>query len=247
MAKDPAFLWYPADYVTGTMHLDFECKGAYIDLLMLQFQKEHMTLHMIKQVLGDKYEHIWSLISDKFETDGKFFWNQRLRLEKEKRANFCKSRKSNRNSTKDMTNHMSSHMVNVNINEDINKDSLKDRGVGEGNFSYEINLKIPPNILEAAELNQFTHTRNGNKEFVKQQWKTFLIERLAAGKKYLSISDLSEHFLNWNRTKFPKTNGNGTHKQSTTRSAKQSDITNYALEVGKQAFDELSARGKQDG
>lgn len=106
MAKDPAFLFYPGDYISGTMHLDFECKGAYIDLLMLQFQKDHMTLHMIKQVLGHKFDHIWSLINDKFiEKDG-FFYNDRLRREKENRINFCKSRSSNRLSTKHMNNHM---------------------------------------------------------------------------------------------------------------------------------------------
>lgn len=111
MAKDPAFLFYPGDYVTGTMYLDFECKGAYIDLLMLQFQKDHMTLHMIKHVLGHKYEDIWPHIKDKFvEKDG-FFWNERLRKEKEIRIKYSKSRSNNRNSSKDMSNHMTQHMI----------------------------------------------------------------------------------------------------------------------------------------
>lgn len=115
MAKDPAFLFYPGDYIGGTMHLDFECKGAYMDLLMLQFQKDHMTIHMIKQVLGHKFDHVWSLISDKFlEKDGNY-WNERLRVEKEKRAKFCKSRKKNRESTKKVTTHMSSHMENEDL------------------------------------------------------------------------------------------------------------------------------------
>jgi len=37
MAKDPAFLFYPNDYIGGTMGMTFEEKGAYIELLMLQF------------------------------------------------------------------------------------------------------------------------------------------------------------------------------------------------------------------
>lgn len=116
MAKDPAFLFYPGDYISGTMHLDFECKGAYMDLLMLQFQKDHMTIHMIKHVLGHKFDHIWSQISDKFkEKDGKF-WNERLRVEKEKRSSFCKSRKKNREGVKDMTTHMCKHMEDEDIN-----------------------------------------------------------------------------------------------------------------------------------
>jgi uncharacterized protein YdaU (DUF1376 family) len=143
MAKDPAFLFYPGDYVAGTMYLDFECKGAYMDLLMLQFQKDHMSLHMIKQVLGHRFEHIWSLISDKFiEKDGKY-WNERLRVEKEKRIKFCKSRKDNRNSTKDMTPHMSEHMENENINRIINQlENTKGIKIEESNKNYYMYLVV---------------------------------------------------------------------------------------------------------
>jgi len=114
VAKDPAFLFYPGDYISGVMHLDFECKGAYVDLLMLQFNKDRMTIHMIKQVLGHKFEHIWSLISDKFREKDGFYWNERLRIEKEKRITFCESRRNNRNSSNSQGNHMSSHMENEN-------------------------------------------------------------------------------------------------------------------------------------
>ena len=34
MSKDPAFLFYPNDYLGGTMGMTFEMKGAYIDLLI---------------------------------------------------------------------------------------------------------------------------------------------------------------------------------------------------------------------
>lgn len=124
--KDPAFLFYPGDYISGTMHLDFECKGAYIDLLMLQFQKDHMSLHMIKHVLGHRFEHIWSQISDKFQFENGKYWNERLRIEKENRSNYCKSRRNNRNSNKHTSTHMSPHMYkhmedeNEDENEDIN-------------------------------------------------------------------------------------------------------------------------------
>lgn len=118
MAKDPAFLFYPGDYISGTMHLDFECKGAYIDLLMLQFQKDRMTIHMIKHVLGHKYDHIWSHLVDKFSEKDGFFWNERLKLEKELRIKFCKSRKENKLGGSHVTDHVTQHMED--INEDIN-------------------------------------------------------------------------------------------------------------------------------
>lgn len=127
MAKDPAFLFYPNDWTGGTMHLSFECKGAYFDLLMLQFNRGHMTIDMIAQVLGQSMDKIWPQISDKFQTDGKVFWNERLREEKEKRVKFTESRRNNKkgnnqHSKKEthdnhMLGHMTSHMENENENE----------------------------------------------------------------------------------------------------------------------------------
>jgi hypothetical protein len=121
MAKDPAFLFYPGDYISGTMHLDFECKGAYVDLLMLQFQKDHMTIHMIKHVLGHRFDHIWSQISEKFQQKNGKYWNERLKIEKENRSNYCKSRRNNRNGKKHMKEHMLSHMEDEDEDEDINE------------------------------------------------------------------------------------------------------------------------------
>lgn len=122
MAKDPAFLFYPNDWTGGTMHLSFECKGAYFDLLMLQFNRGHMTIDMIAHVLGQSMDKIWPQISDKFQTDGKVFWNERLREEKEKRVKFTESRRNNKkgnnqHSKKEthdnhMLGHMTSHMEN---------------------------------------------------------------------------------------------------------------------------------------
>ena len=35
MAKDPAFLFYPGDWIGGTMGMTFEEKGAYMEILMM--------------------------------------------------------------------------------------------------------------------------------------------------------------------------------------------------------------------
>lgn len=67
--KDPAFLFYPNDYIGGTMGMTFEQKGAYMDLLMMQFNRGHMTNHMICQVLGQTGGQLWDTIKDKFILD----------------------------------------------------------------------------------------------------------------------------------------------------------------------------------
>lgn len=125
MAKDPAFLFYPNDYIGGTMGMTFEEKGAYIELLMLQFNRGHMTLHMIGQTVGQ----LWDKLEDKFIEDENGLWyNERLEDEKDKRKNFTESRRNNKSGNnqytkkkKKQSGHMTSHMENENENEDINK------------------------------------------------------------------------------------------------------------------------------
>lgn len=123
--KDPAFLFYPNDYIGGTMGMTFEQKGAYMDLLMMQFNRGHMTNHMIGQVLGQEGGQLWDTIKDKFIIDGEGrYYNQRLEIEQNKRKQFTDSRKNNRNGKNQYTKkegqvngHMTSHMENR--NEDI--------------------------------------------------------------------------------------------------------------------------------
>jgi len=127
MAKDPAFLFYPNDYLGGTMGMTFEEKGAYIELLMLQFNRGHMTEHMIGQTVGQ----LWVNIKDKFIQDDKGLWyNERLEIEKEKRQNFTNSRRNNilginqyTKKNKNEFGHMTSHMEN----ENRNRNRIKDR------------------------------------------------------------------------------------------------------------------------
>ncbi len=131
MAKDPAFLFYPNDYIGGTMGMTFEQKGAYIELLMLQFNRGHMDGHMIGQTVGQ----IWDEIKDKFVQDEKGLWfNERLDNEKNVRKAYTQSRRNNLSGknqyTKDQkkVGHMTSHMENE--DEDVNKDDRKG-GLGE--------------------------------------------------------------------------------------------------------------------
>lgn len=121
MAKDPAFLFYPNDWIGGTMGMTFEEKGAYMELLMMQFNRGHMTEDMIGRMIGQ----LWLNIKDKFEQDEKgLFYNKRLDEEKEKRKRFTESRNNNRKGKNQYSNksenslaHMTSHMENENVDE----------------------------------------------------------------------------------------------------------------------------------
>lgn len=116
MAKDPALLWYPSDYISGTMGMSFEEKGAYVELLMLQFNRGHMTSDMVGQIVGQT----WDKISFKFKQDADGLWyNERLDIEKNKRKAFTTSRKNNllgTNQYSKKNGHTTSRMENVNEN-----------------------------------------------------------------------------------------------------------------------------------
>lgn len=124
MAKDPAFLFYPNDWLGGTLGMTFEEKGAYMELLMLQFNRGHMDGHMIGQVVGQ----LWVKLQDKFVQDADGLWyNERLEEEQIRRKEFSISRRNNLSGknqyskrgrkTKHMKGHMTSHMENENVNE----------------------------------------------------------------------------------------------------------------------------------
>src|SRR5574343_1424720 len=131
--KDPAFLFYPNDWLGGTLGMTFEEKGAYMELLMLQFNRGHMTGHMIGQTVGQN----WDKIKDKFIQDEKgLYYNTRLEIEIEKRKSFVKSRYNNISGTNQhtkkngkkvahMDGHMTSHMENENI--DIEKGGMGEK------------------------------------------------------------------------------------------------------------------------
>lgn len=91
-----------------------------MELLMMQFNRGHMTSHMCGQVVGQ----LWDKIKDKFTQDDKGLWyNVRLEEEQIKRKKFTETRRNNLSGVNQYTKkgskkagHMTSHMENENIN-----------------------------------------------------------------------------------------------------------------------------------
>lgn len=135
MARDPAFLFYPGDWLGGTMTFSRSHKGAYMDLLMAQFNNGHMALHDIETILGSDFEKMWeSKLKNKFQQDsaGNFF-NQKLENEMVKRKNYTDSRKNNLLKTSSHKEpHMGSHMENENENENRSRKENGKRKGGAG-------------------------------------------------------------------------------------------------------------------
>jgi hypothetical protein len=101
MAKDPAFLFYPGDWTGGTLTFTRELKGAYIDLLMAQFNQGHLPLDDIKCVLGNDFDKLWidKLYKKFIQDENGLFYNVRLEEEQIKRKLYTQSRRDSRTKT----------------------------------------------------------------------------------------------------------------------------------------------------
>jgi hypothetical protein len=98
MAKDPAFLFYPGDWTGGTLTFTRELKGAYMDLLMAQFNHGHLPLEDIQFILGVDFDRLWrEKLQKKFKIDPNgLLYNARLEEEQMKRKAYTQSRRDNR-------------------------------------------------------------------------------------------------------------------------------------------------------
>lgn len=124
--KDPAFLFYSSDFLSGTMLMTDEDVGKYIKLLCLQHQQGHLTEEdMLNMGASVK-------VFSKFKKDeeGKYF-NERLEYEADRRKAYSESRRNNRKkkdtNEKDMKNICNSYEEHMeNENENININNIKD-------------------------------------------------------------------------------------------------------------------------
>ncbi len=128
--SDPAFLFYPNDYLGGTLGMTFEEKGAYIELLMMQFNLGHLQESKILKMLGSSSD-LWESIKLKFVIDENgLYYNKRLEYEQIKRRKYSESRRNNKmgknqhSKSGHMLGHMTTHMIGhmENENENRNKD-----------------------------------------------------------------------------------------------------------------------------
>ena len=118
MSKDPAFLFYTSDFLTGTMTMSDDQVGKFIRLLCLQHQKGDLSEKDMLFICKTYDEDIYC----KFDNvDGKFR-NQRLFEEVEKRRSYSESRRNNRKKKETPTHqeHISNisktylkHMLNI--------------------------------------------------------------------------------------------------------------------------------------
>lgn len=74
MAKDPAFLFYPADASEDTQFLNRLERGCYFDLLKAQKKYRKFSLDLIRKVLGQDFLQCWPAIESVLKKDGELYF-----------------------------------------------------------------------------------------------------------------------------------------------------------------------------
>lgn len=202
MAKDPAFLFYPGDWMTGTMVLSRHLKGCYIDLLIAQFNNGPLSLESIKAVLGID-QASWTVLSKKFQQDSYGnYYNERLATEIEKRKAFTESRKKNgvnggRPPNKPYVKPYANHMGN--LPENINKNEEGEKGVGKGEGFLVSSLPMSTELTaievdSTKEYISIVRQKNLTDQEIKNYWKAFKINNFSKERWYNSRQELLSHF-----------------------------------------------------
>ena len=138
MAKDPAFLFYPSDFLTGTMAMPFEDRGKYITLLCFQHQSGRMTEETIRFLVGSFSD----MLRLKFSRDENgLFFNSRLEEEINKRSDFLESRRNNGRLG-------GRPKKENNLNETYGKANGKPKHKPKHNLPEDVNINENENIIE---------------------------------------------------------------------------------------------------
>lgn len=230
MAKQPYIPFYIGDYIKDTRRLPLSVRGAWVDLLLFMWDEPkkgeitgtmdefagmlscsktecEFVVNLLIEKMVCNHEKLpggkIKIISRRMKKDAEISLKRSLSGKKSSDVRKITQQKFNKTSTNNPTKIQQNPEYDNDIEDEIDINYLE----GEGNLSLNLQLPLSKKTLEAAEMNQFTHTKKRNTEFVKSQWLVFLHERMNDPPMDRTLTDLNRYFLNWIRTKFPK---NGT-------------------------------------
>lgn len=175
--KDPAVLFYTADFLVGVQGLTMEERGQYITLLCLQHQQGHLSEKTMALAVGTLSEDVKS----KFLVDENgLFYQERMDVETAKRENFVQSRQENGTKGGRPPKPKENHMVNLketydkpygkpkenlpeNDNENINKDII-----------HYLNTKLGTKYKHSAEYVKKHINARLNEGYTLEDFKTVI-------------------------------------------------------------------------
>jgi uncharacterized protein YdaU (DUF1376 family) len=214
MGKDPAFLFYSSDFLTGTMTMTNEQVGIYIRLLCLQHQHGRLTEKDMLYICGTYDKDVF----DKFKKDEQgMYYNNRLEEETEKRSKFCESRRlsrqvgvekaKNKKSIPIISDVRQSYVKRMeNENENVNIDDNREYNAKPSKKQKDVFIKAQSLSMTKEEYDKLVETYG--KEIVDSK-----IEYADNWTKLKNYKSLYKTLLNWLRKEFP----DGKQEQTNTK------------------------------
>lgn len=196
MAKDPAFLFYASDFLTGTMFFSNEQVGKYIRLLCSQHQHGgFIEKKSFNSLVGDD-----DVLRQKFIETEHGFYNVRLSLEMDARAkkssNISEAAKQTWKKRKNTIVIQSYNKSNTNVIriENENENEIKDDNVIENNT----HLIFAERFFESKyELDREAVEISTKKEVTREILQEFNANLLNSNKKHFHFSEYKKHLVNW--------------------------------------------------
>lgn len=178
--RDPAFLFYPSDFLTGVSDLTMEERGQYITLLCIEHQKGRFTEKMVALCCGKATVDVLSKFS--IDENGLYF-NARLEKEIQKRKEHSekqrnralegwKKRKENDATALATVDATALPLVNrnVNVNKDINTNEIKEEKFNfkKSLLNYGFEESLVSDWLLVRKNKKATNTETSFKTFISE-------------------------------------------------------------------------------
>lgn len=171
--KDPAVLFYFQDFLVGTEFMTDDEVGKYIRILCHQADKGVLTLQQLKRICRGEVP-IDIMCKLRQDSDGNYY-QERMRMEREKRINYSESRRKNRSKDENICKTYDKHMENENIND--NKEDLFKKRELEFIELVNTNSNIYPLPMLKAFCNYWTEPNKSKTKMRFELEKTFEIGR----------------------------------------------------------------------
>lgn len=189
MAKDPAFLFYSSDFLTGTLFMTDAQVGKYMRLLCAQHQHDgFINKEAFNQIVGDD-----KLLRSKFSESTEGFFNKRLfdEMQKRKQKSIKMSANAKQKQSKSFNKYQKNDAIALQIeNENENEDviEIKDKGV-QGEKEPVKNFAWYKSQFDEAFLSEISMIHRGKdvEAAILQSWA-----HMGADKRRLAASEASD-------------------------------------------------------
>jgi len=211
--KDPAFLFYPADFLIGCSDLTMVERGQYITLLCLQHQKGHLSKKTVGLCLGFEWVSLSEELRAKFKEDETgLIYNGRLEREIMQRSQYIDKQRSNGkmggrpknqikptqnpNNNPTETQTKASRDEDINIIEDENIDENSKGGTGENEKTPNVENHCTEGeetfceVLDELDFDNVwaMYQRKGNKKTSRRKW-----DKLPKRTKMLAVEHIPHY------------------------------------------------------